>query len=319
MTRDDSDLPPESGDAAIGPLAKIEQDDLQPLSDLVELHATGLRFKRPPSFEEWLSVGKGLRRLRDATDSVIVWAFGDWLNVGEHDYGEKYKEGMQLSGYSYQTCADIAYTARRFESSRRHEKLSFWHHRFVAQLKPDEQDQILDTAEREKWWSVWQTRNAVKALKAAKADVHRAKRAARLAPPPTVKKDDRVDAEDGSPADEQATVSSAPTPVGTAGRSASTAARTLSVVKKPRVRLPSPEGPGAPWDGLRKLVDDLQVDHGELRLFDAVDEDYYHDKFGSPVLTVMTEQRSFVGFIFFGADGTAAFLDRESYLHEVDE
>ena len=45
---------------------------------------------------------------------------------------------------SYQACADCAWVAAKFETSRRREVLSFEHHRIVAKLSSEEADELLD-------------------------------------------------------------------------------------------------------------------------------------------------------------------------------
>jgi hypothetical protein len=69
---------------------------------------------------------------------------GDWWNHGEARYGSRCQSIEEWGGvFTYQAVADCAYVARRFESSRRREKLSFTHHREVAKLDPAEADKLL--------------------------------------------------------------------------------------------------------------------------------------------------------------------------------
>jgi hypothetical protein len=45
----------------------------------------------------------------------------------------------------------MASVCRAFETSRRHEVLSFTHHQEVASLPPEQADDLLDRAERDGW------------------------------------------------------------------------------------------------------------------------------------------------------------------------
>lgn len=51
----------------------------------------------------------------------------------------------------YQTLRNYAWVARRFELSRRRNRLSFQHHAEVAALPPEDQDHWLDLAEGKGW------------------------------------------------------------------------------------------------------------------------------------------------------------------------
>lgn len=40
-------------------------------------------------------------------EGAVQWWVGDWLNFGERKYGEKYAQGMDATGYAYQTVATV--------------------------------------------------------------------------------------------------------------------------------------------------------------------------------------------------------------------
>lgn len=77
---------------------------------------------------------------------VSNWWVGDWLQYGATRWGEKYSEAARITGYDVKTLRNIAYVAKRFDLSRRRDKLTWSHHAELAQLKPNEQDGWLDRA-----------------------------------------------------------------------------------------------------------------------------------------------------------------------------
>lgn len=97
------------------------------------------------SFEQWEHCGEWIKR---ANGAVQFW-LGDWINYGEHAFHEKYSQAMYETDFEYQSLRDVAYVARNVDLSRRRDNLSFDHHREVASLKPEEQEELLDLAEKE--------------------------------------------------------------------------------------------------------------------------------------------------------------------------
>lgn len=113
------------------------------LDGAAQMKRTGLIINRDLSFNEWSAMGNGLQMI----EGGIQWALGDWLQYGEHRYGERYAQAVELTGYTYQGLADMAYVASRIDFSRRRENLRISHHREVAALEPAEQDALLQKAE----------------------------------------------------------------------------------------------------------------------------------------------------------------------------
>src|SRR5215471_18512107 len=112
------------------------------------LTQTGLLLPANLPFEKWQSV---LERLQGMEFSVMWW-LGDCLRYGERAYGEKYAQALDATDYAYQTIADAKWVAGRFEISRRRENLTWSHHREVAGIEDDaEQDAFLDAAETGGW------------------------------------------------------------------------------------------------------------------------------------------------------------------------
>jgi hypothetical protein len=104
-----------------------------------------MRFSARVSFDRWVEIGRRVRAHEDAS----LWWLGDWLNYGRQMYGHRYQRGIELTGLEYQTLRNYAMVARRFEMSRRRDKLSFQHHAEVCGLASDVQERWLDRCERE--------------------------------------------------------------------------------------------------------------------------------------------------------------------------
>jgi N6-adenosine-specific RNA methylase IME4 len=113
----------------------------------VTFTATGATVEDGVSFEEWEQAVAFARR----AESGVAWWIGDLLNDGEKTYGETYAQAMDATGLEYQTVKIAKWVAGNIEKVRRRTNLSFEHHREVASLEPDEQDQWLDRASAEGW------------------------------------------------------------------------------------------------------------------------------------------------------------------------
>ena len=106
-----------------------------------------MQFDPLTPIDDWKSVGAKIACYSEAT----AWWFGDWLLFGRMKYGQRYKEGVALTGLDYQTLRNYAVVARRFELSRRRDNLSFQHHAEVCALPNDIQDVWLDLADHGRW------------------------------------------------------------------------------------------------------------------------------------------------------------------------
>ncbi len=91
---------------------------------------------------EWVRWGRRL----GAMSRVSSWWVGDWLQYGASRWGEKYAEAARITGYDVKTLRNMAYVAKRFDLSRRRDKLTWSHHAEVAVLELEEQDRWLDRA-----------------------------------------------------------------------------------------------------------------------------------------------------------------------------
>lgn len=99
-----------------------------------------------PSFEEWLKCGDFLK---NANGAVHFW-IGDWLNYGEHKWGEMYSQAMEETGYEYSTLRNDKWVSSRVNPERRRDNLSFSHHKEIADLEPEEQEVMLQLAQEQK-------------------------------------------------------------------------------------------------------------------------------------------------------------------------
>lgn len=107
----------------------------------------GLSPINKPTFADWQECGMFLK---EAEQSVQFW-IGDWLNYGERTWGKQYEEAMQQTGLDYQTLRDYKWVSAHVPLSLRNDKLSYHHHRQIANLAPEQQAYFLEKAEQENW------------------------------------------------------------------------------------------------------------------------------------------------------------------------
>lgn len=105
----------------------------------------GLKAIGEPTFEQWQKCGDWIKR---ANGSVHFW-LGDWLNFGERKWGEQYSQVIEDTDFDYQTLRNDKWVAGKVDLSRRRDNLSFEHHKEVADLAPEEQEELLDMAEKQ--------------------------------------------------------------------------------------------------------------------------------------------------------------------------
>lgn len=146
------------------------------MQDLIIYHAgkpiesfrllqNGLVVSGSPSITEWLQAGKALKKANVATQ----WWIGDWLNYGEPTYGEMYTQALDELDYEYQTLRVLKYVSNRVELLTRVNNLSWKHHRIVAPLELEQQQEWLQKAAKGngtgKPWSVATLRTAIRESK----------------------------------------------------------------------------------------------------------------------------------------------------------
>lgn len=117
-------------------LTKTEDTTLKTKNDWYQMTEKGLKIEAPPSFEQWESLGYTLAFLDDSLAKVI----GDWVNIGEGTFGEKYSQALNVFGEkSYGHVANCASTMKRVLYEDRIGDLTFSHLQVVAPLTPKEQ------------------------------------------------------------------------------------------------------------------------------------------------------------------------------------
>ncbi|HEU5471983.1 MAG TPA: LmbU family transcriptional regulator [Actinophytocola sp.] len=131
----------------------------------VRMNGVGLQIPRDLSFEDWAKAGRQLSGIVDSS----AWWLGDWLVFGKTHYADCYQLAIQGAGLRYQTLRNYAWVARRFDLGRRRSALTFQHHAEVASLPIEEQERLLDQAERE-MWSTKQLRSAVREERVGEAE-----------------------------------------------------------------------------------------------------------------------------------------------------
>jgi hypothetical protein len=96
---------------------------------------------------EWKRIGEQILLIADSS----TWWLGDWLLYGERRFPDRYRRAISKTHLDYGTLRNCAWVARKFEVSRRREKLSFNHHLEVASLPVVEQEFWLNQAEKFGW------------------------------------------------------------------------------------------------------------------------------------------------------------------------
>ncbi|GLP66500.1 hypothetical protein TUSST3_31200 [Streptomyces sp. TUS-ST3] len=107
----------------------------------------GLQFPPSFSYDEWELTGYKVARIA----SSAAWFIGDWVAFGSIRYETRYRDAIEAVGLDYQTIRNYVWVARKFELTRRRERLSFQHHTEVASLSVREQDYWLARAEEGGW------------------------------------------------------------------------------------------------------------------------------------------------------------------------
>jgi hypothetical protein len=98
------------------------------------------------TYDQWQQLGVSLARL----ERTANWWIGDWwIHSDNNRYGDRKAlvESGDWTGPTFQACMDAGCVARKFGTSRRHEVLSFTHHRVVAALEPAQADELLSWCE----------------------------------------------------------------------------------------------------------------------------------------------------------------------------
>ena len=134
-------------------------NDLIMLDSYCELSRTSLSFKKDITKEEWKIV---FNKLSHVEGCIQFW-IGDSLVYLEQKWG-MYDEIAEESGLNKQTLKDYKWVSDTIEPSLRKDDLTFNHHKSVALLPKEQQQEVLQKASDEKL-TVRETRDLVKAIK----------------------------------------------------------------------------------------------------------------------------------------------------------
>lgn len=132
----------------------------------IQFGPVGLTLSPDLAFEDWQALGTTLIHLSKGHG----WWLGDWWAFGEWTYGERSAQLLGPDSLEFGTFANMGSVARRFETSRRREVLSWSHHCEVASKDPPEQDRWLDLAIAE-GWSSQELRTEIRKAKRLAAEV----------------------------------------------------------------------------------------------------------------------------------------------------
>lgn len=121
---------------------KIQKIDNELVYSGFKLLKNGLEAIGTPTFEQWNEAGNFIKR---ANGAVHFW-IGDWLNYGEHTYGEKYTQAIDETSFNYGTLRNDAYVAKHIDLSRRRDNLDWGIYQEVAPFEPNKQEELLKKA-----------------------------------------------------------------------------------------------------------------------------------------------------------------------------
>lgn len=111
------------------------------------LSRVGLQFDGDLTAQQWQEIGRHLEQFEGSSR----WWLGDWLLHGEGQakWGSMYDEVVNEFGEKYDSAKKAKAVAAEFELGRRRPNLPWGHHREVASLPRDDQEELLDWAEEE--------------------------------------------------------------------------------------------------------------------------------------------------------------------------
>ena len=130
-----------------GPIRDVSQTPLPG-----EWSETGCILPEGLSREQWVETGRSLGLAYEQASqrkSAIRWAIGDWLAYGEHQWGTKWKEALEVlnSRLTEDTLRQVMFVAKRFENLSRLKNFPFWCYQPIAALEsPEQRQQVLAQA-----------------------------------------------------------------------------------------------------------------------------------------------------------------------------
>lgn len=145
----------------------ISNDELTINNDKITVTDVGLQFHERLSDNEWTSLGHRIGRVAKASMFMV----GDWLIHGEEMLGggksggdhrsekgkirpceieDRYQRAKEITGLNTDTLANAAWVCRSVPINSRRRELFFEHHKVVAKLDPETQEEWLKLAEKHK-------------------------------------------------------------------------------------------------------------------------------------------------------------------------
>lgn len=137
-----------------GLMRVLDNQDIQ--GSGFHLSVLGLELDRQVSEKEWLSFGAMLFRFQGYMQLFI----GDWLLVGERQWGKTYKDIAVLFKRKPKTLRNFRWVCGSVEMSLRRDNLTYSHYKEVASLTRPEQERLLSLAS-ENGWSVARLHKAI--------------------------------------------------------------------------------------------------------------------------------------------------------------
>lgn len=113
-------------------------------------NATVVSLDLPPdlTFDQWYAYLTYVRTVEVACH----WWLGDLLNgAAQRGFEHQAIQAAHELGFSDQTCANAKSVCGRLPKERRRLGLTYSHHAAAAYLEPEQADEVLETAERERW------------------------------------------------------------------------------------------------------------------------------------------------------------------------
>ena len=111
---------------------------------------TGLTFTSDITFEEWSAIGQSFGRGMES----VAWCIGDWLVYGESHFAKRiessaYDAAVSSTGLERQTLRQYASVCRTIPPNKRSARLSFAHHRTLADLPPERRELWMNVVDSE--------------------------------------------------------------------------------------------------------------------------------------------------------------------------
>lgn len=116
--------------------------------DEYAITSVGIVFRKPVQFDLWQLLGDQLMFYH----AGLQWMLGDWLLYGEKaSWSEQFSQALDQFSIEYSTLMNYRRIATIFPIGSRWAKLSWTHHREVAEMTPEQQQFWLKSAADNKW------------------------------------------------------------------------------------------------------------------------------------------------------------------------